>query len=320
MALGEFDIIRRYFTDIGGPSTSLVLGVGDDCALFELAAGEQLAVTTDTLVAGVHFPHRADPRLVARRALRVNLSDLAAMAAVPLGCQLALTLIDADESWLAAFAAGLAGDAVRYGCPLSGGDTTRGALAVTFTLLGSVTAGEALRRDGAAEGDDIYVTGTLGDARAGLALLDSKKEPDNESKYLLDRYWLPSPRLDAARALRSLASSAIDISDGLLQDLGHIAAASGGGADVELEALPLSPQLRNFAGDEATHWALTGGDDYELCFTAPPARRVEVQQRLAALDVPVARIGAMGGAPGVRCRDRSGREVVEPGGGYDHFG
>ncbi len=318
MTLGEFDLINRYFAGLGAPTSALALGIGDDCALLSPAPGDQLAVTTDTQVADVHFPAGAEADLIARRCLRVNLSDLAAMGAAPLAFQLALTLPETDEHWLSAFSTGLARDAAGFTCPLSGGDTTRGPLSVTITALGTVAAGEALRRDGARAGDLVYATGTLGDARGALEVLAAP--PSETNDYLLQRYWLPVPRLAAGMELRGIASAAIDISDGLLQDLGHITAASGLGAVIEVESLPLSPALVELAGDSrAREWALTGGDDYELCFTVPPGHEQAMHSAMAAAAVPVTRIGKLVSEPGVRCLDASGHEIAVTGGGYSHF-
>lgn len=318
MTLGEFDLINRYFAGLGAPTSALALGIGDDCALLSPASGDQLAVSTDTQVAGVHFPAGAEPDLIARRCLRVNLSDLAAMGASPLAFQLALTLPETDEHWLAAFSAGLARDAAGFACPLSGGDTTRGPLSVTITALGAVATGEALRRDGARAGDRIYVTGTLGDARGALEVLTAP--PSEANDYLLQRYWLPRPQLAAGMELRGIASAAIDISDGLLQDLGHITTASGLGAVIEVESLPLSPALVELAGDSrAREWALTGGDDYELCFTVPPGHEQAMRAAMAAAEVAVTPIGRLVSEPGVRCLDASGRDIAVTGRGYSHF-
>lgn len=317
--MNEFDIIRRYFKFSGQPGGALALGVGDDCALFDLAAGEQLAITTDTLVSGVHFSVDGDPALIARRALRVNLSDIAAMGAIPLGFQLAIALPALDEAWLERFSSGLGEDAAHFACPLSGGDTTRGPLTITVTLLGSVPAGQALRRDGACEGDLIYVTGTLGDSRGGLQCLQDEINDD----YLLERYWLPEPRLAAGVALRGIASAALDVSDGLVQDLGHIARASGVNAVVERDALPLSSALCALAGDDtARNWALSGGEDYELCFTVPPDCVPALESALATTGVTATRIGRMTtkGSGEVFCVDGRGNPVALERGGYDHFG
>jgi len=317
--MNEFELIRRYFRFAALPGGDLALGVGDDCALFNLPPGEQLAVTTDTFVSGVHFVADGDAFLIGRRALRANLSDIAAMGATPLGFQLAIALPEFNEQWLERFSAGLADDALRFACPLSGGDTTRGPLTITVTLLGAVRAGEALCRNGAREGDLVYVTGTLGDSSGGLYCLQQQGVADG---YLSERYWLPEPRLAVGSALRGLASAALDISDGLVQDLGHIAQASGLNAVIECNALPLSSQLIAAVGEEqARRWALSGGEDYELCFTVPPERRATVEQALADLGVGVTAIGRMTGKGTgvVRCVDGMGNPVLIERGGYDHF-
>lgn len=313
MALHEFDLIRRFFTGIGGDSPRIALGVGDDCALLDPSPGAHLAISTDTLVEGVHFPAACDPEALAGRALRVNLSDLAAMGAEPLGFQLALTLPSADEAWLAAFSRGLARDAGEFRCPLIGGDTTRGPLAITLTVLGSVPVGTALRRGGARAGDLLYVTGTLGDARGALDM------PGSEG-YLAERYWRPEPRLVAGRLLREFASAALDVSDGLAQDAGHIAAASGLGCRIETDRLPLSAALvAAFGRALATRHALAGGDDYELCFSVPPARADAMEAALAAAGEPVTRIGAVVSGAGVACVDGDGHPVTLERSGYAHF-
>lgn len=321
--MNEFELIRRYFHFSAGQAAETMagavdLGVGDDCALLSLPPGEQLAVTTDTLVSGVHFTADGNPSLIARRALRVNLSDLAAMGAEPLGFQLALTLPNLDTVWLAAFSAGLAEDARQFNCPLIGGDTTKGPLAITITLLGSVPKGQALTRAGASVGDLLFVTGTLGDSAAGLACLQAGKDDG----FLLQRYWLPEPRLTAGHCLRGLATAALDISDGLLQDIAHIARASGLSARIHANQLPLSTALRQSASREQSQaWALCGGDDYELCFTLAPKNRAEMLARLGRLGIAASCIGEMvpAGLTPVDCLDDDGKPIALAQGGYDHF-
>ena len=319
--MNEFELIRQCFS-FSGDGGAVSLGVGDDCALLDVPAGQQLAVTTDTLVEGVHFPVAADPAAIARRALRVNLSDLAAMGARPLGFQLALTLPAMDPDWVAPFSAALARDAAYFNCPLTGGDTTRGPLAVTITMLGAVAAGAALRREGAAAGDLVCVSGTLGDAALALDFLDGADAAD----FLLQRYWLPEPRLALGEQLAGVASAALDISDGLLQDVGHIARASGLGAEIRHASLPLSSVLLAEAGSEARarELALGGGDDYELCFTVAPAAFEAVHARAAGLGIAITPVGRMiaidsGKAP-VYCVDDEGQTMAVRCAGYDHFG
>lgn len=315
MALGEFELIGRYFADIV-PTRSvahdtarqgIALGVGDDCALLQLASGQQLAVSADTLVAGVHFPAEADPALVARRALRVNLSDLAAMGAEPLAFTLALTLPAADEAWLAAFAAGLRADAEHFGIGLAGGDTTRGnQLVITIQVMGTVPIGQALTRAGARPGDRVLVSGRLGDAAAALAAL-GKPGPDLSvcERRRLHRYWLPEPRLSLGVALRGVASAAIDISDGLAADLGHILARSKVGAELEPSRLPVIRDDDCSAG-QALDRALHGGDDYELCFTVTPGRLTAVSALTRQLAIPVTDIGVVTAEAGLRVRTSDG--------------
>lgn len=320
--MGEFELIRRHFLPLGPAPLAagghgVALGIGDDCALLDLAAGQQLALSIDTAVAGVHFPHDADPEAVAQRSLRVALSDLAAAGAEPLGFTLALTLPRADDAWLTAFARGLAGASATYHCPLIGGDTTKGPLTISIQVHGSLPRGRMLTRSGAAPADQVLVSGTLGDARAALDVL---QEPA-PSPALLARYWYPEPRLALGTALRGLASAAIDISDGLLADLGHIAAASGVAIRLDAEALPLSPALTAaVTAATARGYALSGGDDYELAVCVPPAQLDEARRRAAALGCPLTRIGEVEAGSGLRCVDRTG-QALDPGTtGYQHFG
>ncbi|MFA5494515.1 MAG: thiamine-phosphate kinase [Porticoccaceae bacterium] len=317
MAIREFALIRRYFAGLGGGSDHLVLGVGDDCALIDPPPGCRLAVTVDTLVEGIHFQPGCEPGALAGRALRLNLSDLAAMGADPLGFLLALTLPAADEAWLDAFSRGLAADAERFACPLVGGDTTRGPLAITITAMGAVPRGQALTRSGASAGDYLYVTGTLGDSRGALAALAADGSGGGE---LAERFWRPEPRLAAGRLLREFASAALDVSDGLAQDVGHIAVASGLACRVEVASLPLSAALVAAYGiDTARQWALTGGEDFELCFTVPPSRAGAMEQVLAAHGHRVTRIGAMVDGQGVVCVDEQGAALTLERAGYAHF-
>ncbi|MFZ5654926.1 MAG: thiamine-phosphate kinase [Pseudomonadota bacterium] len=320
MAIDEFSLIERYFRHGVGSGSGVRLGVGDDGALLEVEAGAELVVTVDTLVADLHFPAAADAADIAQRALRVNLSDLAAMAATPRWFLLALTLPEADERWLAGFAAGLAAAATAFGVALVGGDTTRGPLAVSITALGTVPAGQALRRSGAAAGDWVMVTGVLGGAAAALADMRERGTCRAGSAALDARYWRPEPRLADAEALRGLASAAIDISDGLLADLGHLARASGVGAELMLEALPLhAAAVSRFGVARVRQWALGGGDDYELCFTVAPGRGAQLAALPAAGRAGATRIGQLVPGSGVRVRDAAGREVPVAEPGFRHF-
>lgn len=331
--MNEFDLIQRYFSfsldqnssvlapgDVG----AVALGVGDDCALINVPGGHQLAVTTDTLVEGVHFPAGGNPSLIARRGLRVNLSDLAAMGATPLGFQLALTLPHMDESWLKQFSEGLAADARHFSCPLIGGDTTRGPLSITLTLLGAVPLGGALTRSGARAGDLIGVSGTLGDAALALQQLSN----DSADSFLNRRYWLPEPRLALGSILRRRASAGLDISDGLAQDVGHIARGSGLTAIIDSPKLPLSIALRALSKTaDGQKLALSGGDDYEICFTASQSAWPEIVREAEALGCAVTSIGHMqlhdtdveDERAFVRCLDSAGQPMSLAQLGYDHF-
>lgn len=317
--MGEFELIRRYFAAApcaqGGDG--VVRGIGDDCALLALPAGEQLAVSTDTLVAGVHFPDACDAFLLGQRALAVSASDLAAMGATPLAFTLALTLPSATEAWLAEFARGLQVMAQHCSLALVGGDTTRGPLSLTLTVFGRVPAGQALLRSGAQVGDLLCVGGELGDAAGALPLVLGQREAAADIREaLLARYWSPQPQLALGQALRGRATAALDISDGLLADCGHIARASQVALEIELEQVPLSAALRAFAGEEqARLCALAGGDDYRLAFTLPPARLAELQAAWPGIRV----IGRVQAGSGVRLLDAAGQTIEAPRGGYQHF-
>jgi len=315
--VNEFELIRRHFARRGPQREDVPLGIGDDAALLAPPAGQALATTVDTLLGGVHFSPDIPPADLGHKALAVNLSDLAAMGAEPAWATLSISLPEADGAWLAAFADGFFALAGRFGVQLVGGDTTRGPLAVTVQLQGFVPADAALRRGGARPGDHVFVTGSLGDAGAGLAIEQGRLAfTGPAADFLLARLHRPTPRVEAGLALRGLASAAIDVSDGLGQDLGHILAASGVGAELEIAALPLSDEL--LASGIAQPWRLAAaaGDDYELCFTAPADAAPGVAD---ALDCPVTRIGRIVGEPGLRWLDAQGRTVAPPPRGWDHF-
>jgi len=317
MAAGEFELIARHFTRRGARREDVILGVGDDAALVATPREGALVIALDTIVEGIHFPAGFDARFVGHRALAVNLSDLAAMGADPAWALLGITLPAVDEPWLSGFSAGFDALARRHGVALVGGDTTRGPLTVSVTLAGTVPEGLALRRSGARAGDDLWVSGTPGDAAAGLAILEGRLPAQGRAREaLLARFQLPQARVALGIALRGVATACIDVSDGLAGDLAKLCAASGTGADVESRELPLSAGLCSVATREARlAYALGGGDDYELLFTAPPAARA----RIAALDAGVVlkRIGAVSEAPGVRIDGAPpGREA---GHGFDHF-
>lgn len=317
--MGEFELIQRYFAAApcaqGGDG--VVRGIGDDCALLALPPAEQLAVSTDTLVAGVHFPAVCDPFLLGQRALAVSASDLAAMGATPMAFTLALTLGQANAAWLEAFAKGLQQMAAACTLALVGGDTTRGPLSMTLTVFGRVPAGQALTRAGARVGDLLCVGGELGDAAGALPLVLGQREAVAEiAEPLLARYWSPTPQLALGQALRGLATAALDISDGLLADCGHIAKASGVALQIEAVRVPLSAALCALAGHEhALACALSGGDDYRLAFTVPPERLSVVQAQWPEVRM----IGQVLAGQGVQLLDAAGQAIEAPRRGYQHF-
>jgi len=316
--MDEFELIRRYFSKEAVKRADVALGVGDDAALLTVPSGNELAVTTDSLLPGVHFPADLAADAVGHRALAANLSDLAAMGAEPAWVLLALSLPAADETWLEAFSRGFFALAKQHRVALVGGNIARGPLNITITAQGFVPKGQALTRRGAKPNDLVFVTGHPGDAAAGLKLLQSGAADMQDA--CVRRFAYPEPRIEAGMALRGLATSCIDISDGLLADLGHILDASGAGATLLTAKLPLSKRLLQLHGMEVAQvLALTGGDDYELLFTAPPERQGEVEQRLKGLACPVACIGSMEAKPGLRCLEASGHglKLTEP--GYKHF-
>ncbi len=310
MTLSEFDLIDSFFADCGAVRSDVVCGVGDDAALLQPPPGHELAITQDTLVEGVHFLAGTDPRNLGHKVLAVNLSDLAAMGAQPAWATLSLTLAAADRDWLKAFANGFCTLAAQHGVRLVGGDTTRGPLSISVCAHGLVPAGEALRRSGARPGDGIWVTGTLGDA--GLALRELLEDPAGEvSEFLRRRLERPQPRVAAGLALRGKASAAIDVSDGLVADLGHLTRASGVGAQIRLPQLPLSAAVAGYVSGTGD-WGLplSAGDDYELCFTLPAGSQP---------DCPAVCIGEITEASGVRVVGANGDEYVPAHNGYRHF-
>lgn len=323
MSTSEFLLIDRFFAHHTPNRADVALSVGDDCALLIPPIGQQLAVTMDTLVADVHFFSAADPEGVGHKALAVNLSDLAAMGATPAWATLALTLPKVNEAWLTAFCRGLFALADRYGVQLVGGDTTRGPVTViTLQAHGFTPQDLALRRDGAKPGDGIYVTGTLGDAGLALAVALGKTIIAAEHRgYIQSRLERPEPRLSQGIALRTIASAAIDVSDGLAQDLGHILSRSGVGAQLELERLPLSSALLDsFDRETAISTALSSGDDYELCFTTPSHREAHLNNLAKMWDCRCTRIGVIEAEPGLRLCHADGTVLHLGRLGYDHFG
>ena len=326
--MGEFDLIARHFTRPVPPGGAAVLGVGDDCALLAPRPGMHLAVSSDMLVEGRHFFPDVDPEALGHKALAVNLSDLAACGARPLAFTLALALPQADDVWLAAFARGLLRLADAHGCALVGGDTTRGPLNICITVLGEVPAGQALLRSGARADEDIWVSGSLGDARAALCALQGQAAlPPQLLQAARQRLERPTPRVALGQALRGIASSALDVSDGLLGDLGHILRASGVGACIDtsktIELIAIGAQAESagahFDPEFLHQCTLAGGDDYELLFTAPAAARAAVQAAAQGCGTPVARIGRTEAQPGLRLVDGQGRAMPGRFASFDHF-
>ena len=302
------------------------LGIGDDAALLQPAPGEQLAITADTLNAGVHFPVETCPADIGWKTLAVNLSDLAAMGAAPRWCTLSLSLPQDDEAWLEAFADGFFALADRHDLALVGGDTTRGPLSLSVTAIGAVPAAAALRRDGARVGDEVWITGSPGEAAAALALwrsglLDVTLPAVSEAHEILrQRLLRPTPRLDTGLRLRGLATACIDVSDGLLADLGHLCRRSGAGARLELGRLAIPPSLRATGDARIREWQLGGGDDYELCFTAAPADHDAVLRALEFSGVEGAMIGCIVAGHEVQVLDEEGCTWLPMRSGYQHFG
>jgi len=322
MACGEFSLIARYFDRPRNARRDVETGIGDDCALLNIPEKQTLAISTDTLVEGNHFLPDIDPADLAYKALAVNISDLAATGADPAWLTLALTLPDVNEEWLQAFSDSLFEQLDYYDMQLIGGDTTRGPLSMTLGIYGFVPAGRAMKRSAAKPGDWIYVTGTPGDSAAGLAVLQKRLAPTDraDADYLVRRHLRPTPRLLQGQALRNLASSAIDLSDGLISDLGHILHASRCGARIDLDLLPYSGAMqRHVDPDQALRWALSGGEDYELCFTVPELNRGALDVAIAQLGVPFTCIGQISGEVEGLHFSREGKPVEFDWRGYDHF-
>jgi len=340
MSLSEFELIDRYFNSVfsQGLSPGISLGIGDDAAVISPRAGQQGCICTDVLVADVHFPAAADPSDIAQRALRVNLSDLAAMGATPVCFTLGLTLPAADEEWLSHFAAGLLAAASRFDCPLVGGDTTRGPLNIAITVYGEVPAGEALCRSGAREGDSVFVTGSLGNGRTALEALDLGKTGDSidekeairdmkrsdmtpdHKDFLYQRFYQPEPRLTFAAAARQYINSAIDLSDGLYADLGHLARASGQAIHVDAGALPFAEAVIALTDSaQRQSAALFGGDDYEICFTAAVDSAPALEVIAAESEVVITCIGEVAAGTGVTVLDDGNIVSTEGNHGFDHF-
>ncbi len=328
--LSEFSLIDRFFARRAARSRRVVgaaaLGIGDDCALLAPPAGEMLAISTDMLVEGRHFFADADPRALGHKALAVNLSDLAAMGAKPQAFTLAFSLPRADEAWLAAFSDGLFDIADRFDCELIGGDTTAGPLNLCITVFGSVPPQFALRRDAARPGDDVWVSGTLGDARAGLGIRRGEwTAADADTAVFLGALDKPEPRIALGLALRGVAHAALDISDGLAGDLMHILERSRMNATVDADALPRSAALRRLPPDVQRRCTVAGGDDYELCFTAPAAARASIEKVGEIAGVLLTRVGTItapdsaAAAPAITWHDAAGTPLTLTLQGFDHF-
>ena len=323
MACGEFELIARYFDRVTSSRRDVEKGIGDDCALLSVPDNKSLAISTDTLVAGIHFLADIDPADLGYKALAVNLSDLAAMGADPAWLTLALTLPGTDERWLESFSNSLFELLDYYDMQLIGGDTTRGPLSMTLGIHGLVPKGRALKRSGARIGDWIYVTGSLGDSAAGLALLLGQVEVNDPAvrETLIKRHLRPVPRILQGQALRDLANAAIDISDGLIADLGHVLRASDCGARVNLDVLPLSAAMvQNFTPEQSLKWALSGGEDYELCFTVPEINRGALDVALDYLGVPFTCIGQIAPQSEGLVLLQNEKVVEFNHKGFDHFG
>ena len=317
MPLDEFDIIKKYF-DIGTIKNSqVVLGRGDDCAIIAPLDGQEICLSTDTMNEDVHFLSSLPGSVVASRVAAANLSDLAAMGADPYACLLAVTLNVVNENWLDQFSDTLFSILERYSCPLIGGNVSKGKkLSITMTVLGSIPAGKAIVRSTARTGDGIYVTGSLGDAKGGLEILRSGKKQD----YLVSRYCHPTPRIEEGKALRALASSMIDVSDGLIADLGHLCSASHLGAELDINSLPISRYLKEEVGEElAYRTALSDSDDYELCFTIPKRLEDEIKRLDWRSLAPVTKIGTMIPGDQIKVLSQDGSIIEIEQLGYKHF-
>jgi thiamine-monophosphate kinase len=320
--LSEFDLIKQYFQRPRPAYATSVLGIGDDCALLPPTHGRQMAVSSDMLVEGRHFFAGADARMLGHKSLAVNLSDLAAMGARPTAFTLALALPEANRDWLAPFSEGLFALADAHGCELIGGDTTKGPLTICITIFGDLAPGQALRRDAAQVGDDVWISGTLGDARLALGAYWKEQTLTPEAlAAAAPRMHMPTPRVALGRLLaeNGLAHAALDISDGLIGDLGHILAASHVGATLDADALPAGPVLATQDRALRRRFTAAGGDDYELCFTAPAHQRDAILAAGASCGTAVTRVGTIDALPGLRWIDSGGTPLELGLRGWDHF-
>ena len=316
----EFQLIECYFNHRGPTRRDVKLSIGDDCALVQPAENKSIAISCDTLVENVHFFPDIPPQALGYKALAVNLSDLAAMGAEPAWMTLALTLPEVNEAWLSGFSEGLFEAAEYYGIALIGGDTTRGPRAINITVHGQVPQGKALTRHGAKAGDWIYVTGTLGDSALGLDLIRGVQHARAEHKeFLINRHYRPTPRVLAGQSLRSLASSAIDLSDGFISDIGHILKASQVGAVVDVGTIPLSRAMQDTVSEEhALGYALTGGEDYELLFTVPEAQKGALETALSHAGTKFVRVGQICAGSKLKLQ-LNGELFTPPYHGFEHF-
>jgi thiamine-monophosphate kinase len=319
--MGEFELIAQCFSQAGRSRTDVVIGVGDDGAVVQVRDGFDLVVTTDTMVEGVHFFPDVDPRALGHKLVAVNVSDLAAMGAEPAWLSLAITLPKVEDAWLQAFAEGLSETADYYNCQLIGGDTTRGPLTLTVIAKGFVPRGKAITRAGAKVGDYIYVTGTLGDAALGLKLVQNQVEVSKKHRaHILQRFHYPTARVALGQALRTIASSAMDISDGLCGDLPHILNRSKVGAIVDVSKIPMSQALKDSCDwQSALQCALSGGEDYELVFTVPENKRGSLEVLLSPYGVPISCIGRVTGLTGKLELKQGDQPFTYQHSGYQHF-
>ncbi len=313
--MDEFSIIDKYFSGIGFSHDAVTMGPGDDCAVFDLPSGSELCVSTDTMLAGVHYPHEASGDVVADRTLTANLSDLAAMGASPVSFLLALTMPDSVDSWLSDFTDRLSERSMVHRIALAGGNLAKGPLSVTITVMGAVPAGTALMRRGSKAGDHLFVTGEIGSAAAGLRIV---QENASNHETLQSAYLHPEPRVAFAEGLRGIASACIDISDGFLADLNHLCEASSVGAEIETRKIFLSDQLRAYAGDQAMEFSFHGGDDYELCFSAPESFSDDIVRLGEKTGTRVTRVGTITAEPGVWLIENETKTPAETR-GYTHF-
>ena len=317
--MSEFDLINQYFKPACTSRNDVVLGIGDDCALLSPVAGKQLAVSTDTLIAGVHFPENTQAVDIGYKSLAVNLSDLAAMGADPAWVSLAISLPEENHQWLQEFMQGFSLLANSHDISLIGGDTTHGPLSVTISVTGYIEPDKALKRSRAKVGDLIYTTGFIGDAAAGLSLVLNDIQPQSYSQYLIERLNRPTPRIAAGQVLKKYSVAAIDVSDGLLADLGHICKASNAGAEINLHNIPLSKELTGYYREKPEwHKILNAGDDYELCFTCPVESENMMLADMQAIDMSVSKIGRVISKRGISCLLNNEILDIQPS-GYNHF-